>query len=156
MAVDGDAGNAPNTDSNGNTNTTTNPKPKAKPKAKLRKKRIPKSSLFKHNLITTSRKPHWSGDGLLLCMVAGVSKDKSNDCIHIFHRSNLTKKVTTITLPESTHATVARFHPLKLQLPEEGAEAGSIAAKYKMSYRMLLAVICGSELFVFDTSRTKP
>merc|ERR1719431_2437996 len=118
MAVDGDGGNAPNTDSN--------PKPKARPKAKLRKKRIPKSSLFKHNLITTSRKPHWSGDGLLLCMVAGVSKDKSNDCIHIFHRSNLTKKVTTITLPESSHATVARFHPLKLKLPEEGAVTGSI------------------------------
>jgi len=127
------------------------PKPKAKPK----KKRIPKCSLFKHNLITTSRKPGWSADGLLLCMVAGQSRDKSNDCIHIFHRSNLTKKVTTIVLPESSHATVARFGPLKLKVAAEGADTGSIAHRYRMPYRMLLAVICGSELFVFDTSRNE-
>jgi len=131
------------------------PIPKAKTKTKIKKKRIPKCSLFKHNLITTSRKPHWSADGLLLCMVAGVSRDKSNDCIHIFHRSNLTKKVTTIVLPESCHATAARFHPLRFTLSADGAEKGSIVEKYGMSYRMLLAVICGSELFVFDTAKTK-
>merc|ERR1712176_132966 len=116
---------------------------------KLRKKRVPRHALFHGNsLITTSRKPSWSPDGLLLCMVAGVSKDKSMDCVHVFHRSNLSKKVTTFLLPESTHATVARFNPLKLRLNVE-VDKGSIVEKYGMKYKMLFAIICGSELFVF-------
>lgn len=118
---------------------------------KPKKKRIPKFSLFKHNLITTSRKPSWSPDGLLLSMVAGQSKDKTNDCIHIFHRSNLAKKVTTILLSESSHATCVRFNPLKLKLND--IDKGSIVDKYNIKYRMLFAIICGSELFVFDTSK---
>merc|ERR1712013_446278 len=122
---------------------------------KAKKKKVAKHSLFKHNLITTSRKPSWSGDGLFLCMVAGQSKDKSQDAVHVFHRSSLTKKVSTILLPESSHATAARFNPKKLKMGEAGAEQGSIAHRYGLKYRMLLAIPCGSELFLFDTAKNE-
>ena len=123
-------------------------------KKKLRKKRVQKYTLFKHNLVTTSRKPGWSPDGILLCCVAGQTKDKKMDCIHIFHRSNLNKKVTSIALPQSTHAKVARFNPLKLKIINKNdIDKGSIVDKYKMKYKMLFAIICSSELFIFDTSK---
>ena len=144
-----------NTDNNNNTNNNKDNNNSKKP-TKPKKKRIPKVALFKHNLITTSRKPHWSPDGVLLCMVAGQTKDKTNDCIHIFHRSNLTKKVNTFLLPESSHATVARFNPLKLKLNNNDIDKGSIVDQYNMKYRMLFAIICSSELFIFDTSKNNP
>jgi len=125
------------------------------PKRKAKKKKVAKHALFKHNLITTSRKPGWSADGLLLCMVAGQSKDKAVDAVHVFHRSCLSKKVSTILLPESSHATAAAFNPMKLKLPEQGAEKGSIAERYGMCYRMLLAILCGQELFLFDTAKNE-
>lgn len=122
---------------------------------KMRKKRVPRNALFHGNsLITTSRKPSWSPDALLLCMVAGVSRDKSMDCVHVFHRSNLSKKVTTFLLPESSHASCARFNPKKLKLCDgDVVDNGSIVHRYGMKYRMLFAIICGQELFVFDTSK---
>eukprot|EP01084_Bolivina_argentea_P192797 330898_1 len=87
-------------------------------------------------------------------MVAGQSKDKLNNCIHIFHRANLNKKITTILLPESSNATSVRFNPLKLKLDTEiGIDKGSIVDKYNMKYKMLFSVICGAELFIFDTSK---
>ena len=134
-----------------NNDTNKNKKKKAK------KKRVTKFSLFKHNVVTTSRKPSWSPDGILLCCVAGSTKDKKMDCIHIFHRSDLNKKVTTIALPQSIHANVARFNPLKLKLSEnkDDIDRGSIVDKYNMKYRMLFAIICSKELFIFDTSKTE-
>eukprot|EP00484_Ammonia_sp_Unknown_P000880 CAMPEP_0197021768 /NCGR_PEP_ID=MMETSP1384-20130603/2693_1 /TAXON_ID=29189 /ORGANISM="Ammonia sp." /LENGTH=437 /DNA_ID=CAMNT_0042449675 /DNA_START=1395 /DNA_END=2708 /DNA_ORIENTATION=- len=132
---------------------TNNSNAEQKKVAKPKKKRISKSGLFKHNLLSTIRKPHWSPDGLLLAMVAGQSKDKKADCIHVFHRANLSKKLSTFLLPESSAATVVRFHPLKLKVNEEEVEKASIVDRYKMKYRMLFAVICSVELFVFDTSK---
>ena len=144
------------TENDENKNDSNANKTATKTKKKARKKRVPKFSLFKHNLVTTSRKPGWSPDGMLLCCVAGQSRDKKMDCVHIFHRSDLTKKVTTIGLPQSTHAKVARFNPLKLNIENDNdIDKGSIVDKYKMKYRMLFAIINSSELFIFDTSRTE-
>jgi len=126
---------------------------------KLKKKKVSKCALFKQNLLTTARKPHWSPDGVLLCMVAGQSKDKKHDCVHVFHRSNLSKNMTTFLLPQSSAATMVRFCPLKLKVEEDqdakngGVHKGSIVHKYGMKYRLLFAVICLSEVFVFDTSK---
>merc|ERR1712013_372710 len=98
------------------------------------------------NLITTSRKPSWSGDGLFLCMVAGQSKDKSQDAVHVFHRSSLTKKVSTILLPESSHATAARFNPKKLKMGEAGAAQGFFDVDWSCDGRWL--VISDGEGFI--------
>eukprot|EP01084_Bolivina_argentea_P316941 549469_1 len=138
-----------NKDTSNTMNNTTNDPKKSN---KIKKKRVSRCALFKNNLVTTTKKPGWSPDGLLLCLVAGHSRDKGSNTVHIFHRSKLAQKVATIVFPESCHATVARFGPLKLKL-NEPVEKGSIVDQFNMKYRMLLSIICGSELFLFDTSK---
>merc|ERR1712113_991282 len=80
-----------------------------------------------------------------------IENDNNNDPNKNTIKQIKPKKVTTILLSESSHATCVRFNPLKLKLND--IDKGSIVDKYNIKYRMLFAIICGSELFVFDTSK---
>ena len=112
-----------------------------------------KSSLFASNVVITKKKPNWSPDGIFLCCVSGLTKNKKHG-IHLFHRSNLFNKITTFSLNELCHCSCIKWNPLLLKA--NNIENNSIMFKYKMKYKMLFSCICENNIFILDTSKNNP
>jgi len=104
------------------------------------------------------RKPCFSPDGLFLCTSGGQIRLEGEtwSAIHLFHRSNLVKKVSSYVIREDNRVRICRFCPITYTCEKSSIEEESLNSKYGMSYKMRFAAITCSSVYVFETNSRYP
>ncbi|ETO22440.1 hypothetical protein RFI_14757 [Reticulomyxa filosa] len=117
-----------------------------------------KQHLFAGNVATLRRKPCFSPDGMYLCASGGQIRFDDNiwGAVHLFHRSNFSKKVSSYVIREDNRVRVCKFSPRTYPCDKENTDKDSLNSKYGMTYSMRFAAITRSSVYVFDTSQSHP
>jgi len=117
-----------------------------------------KYHMFAANVANLRRKPCYSPDGLYLCTSGGQIRidGVTWSAVHLFHRSNLAKKVSSYVIKEDNRVLVCKFCPVIYPCHEKDFDQDSLNKKYGMTYKMRFAAITRSSLYVFETSTCHP